>query len=366
VSRRDVLKRHAGWLLLAAACAWAGPLRAHECRIAMDLGSSGVRAAASGPGATPQLPRRDIDLLAPLWAGQFLDPQLPAIEAALAELPREAGWPARCARVGGGFSAWRLAWRQDGPRLAQQLETLRERTGVAVLVLPAQVEGRYGYQSAQQALGPRLATSHILDIGGGSLQVASQERAFGLELGQKSWHRLLCQSLGRGEALPCALQPLAPDELRQARARADEQVRDLPAEVGTGTLTAISRPVTRGIRPALVALGADTARGIRAQDLGAAIDRLAGLDPAEAARASRSPPAFAGFLLSDMLLVEGVMRAMASPVLSLAETQVNNLPALLRDDRAFDWARQHGCYLQRLRQDGPAAYFSDPASCPTP
>ncbi len=364
--QRAGLRAWLGGLLLATACAWAAPLQAQECRIAMDLGSSGVRAAASGLQAATLMPRRDIDMLAPLWAGQFLDPLLPAVESALVELPREAGWPASCPRLGGGFSAWRLAWRQDGPHLVDQLDTLRAHTGVAVVVIPAQVEGRYGHQSARQALGPRLATSHILDIGGGSMQVAAQDRAFGIELGQKSWRRLLCQTLGLGNDMACSLQPLSADQLRQARALADEQLRELPAEAGPGTLTAISRPVTRGVRPALKALGADTSEAIRARDLGDAIDRLAGLNLAQTLQATGSPPAFAGFLLSDMLLVEGVLRAMDAPTLAVAEAEINNLPALLRDDRAFDWARRHGCYLQRLRQSGPSAYFADPADCAAP
>jgi hypothetical protein len=109
--------------------------------------------------------------------------------------------------LGGGFSAWRLAWRQDGARLSQHLETLREQTGVAVLVIPAAVEGRYGHDSAKQALGPRLQTTHILDIGGGSMQVASHERSFGIELGQKSWTHQLCQTLGRDTSTACQLLP---------------------------------------------------------------------------------------------------------------------------------------------------------------
>jgi len=49
--------------------------------------------------------------------------------------------------------------------------------------------------------------------------------------------------------------------------------------------------------------------------------------------------------------------------LSLAEAAINNLPALLRDERAFEWAKRHACYVQRLRDLGPAAYFADPADC---
>ena len=124
---------------------------AADCRIAFDMGSSGVRAAASGTGEGVVMPARDLDLLTPLMQGQRLEPLLPAVESALRELPQQARLPVSCRQMGGGFSAWRLAWRLEGAQLSQQLESIREHTGVAVLVIPAAVEGRYGHDSAKQA-----------------------------------------------------------------------------------------------------------------------------------------------------------------------------------------------------------------------
>jgi len=337
-----------------------------DCRIAFDMGSSGVRAAASGTGDGVLMPTRDLDLLTPMMQGQRLELLLPAVESALRELPQQARLPATCRQLGGGFSAWRLAWRQDGARLSQQLETLREQTGVAVLVIPAAVEGRYGHDSAKQALGLRLQTSHILDIGGGSTQVASHDRSFGIELGQKSWANQLCQTLGRGSAVTCQLLPMRAQELQQARDLASHQLQALPAEVGPGTLTAISRPVTRGIRSALRSLGMAQGESISAQELGMAIDRLSPMTLAEVVQLTGLAVNFAPYLVSDMLLVEAVMRAMKLSTVALAETAINNLPALLRDERAFAWSQHHTCYVQRLRELGPAAYFSDPAGCTKP
>ena len=51
---------------------------------------------------------------------------------------------------------------------------------------------------------------------------------------------------------------------------------------------------------------------------------------------------------------------------ALAEAPINNLPALMQDERAFEWAKAYTCYLQELRQLGPAAYFVDPAKCANP
>jgi hypothetical protein len=339
---------------------------AADCRIAFDMGSSGMRAAASGAGEGVLMPSRDLDLLTPLMQGQRLELLLPAVESALRELPQQARLPVSCRQMGGGFSAWRLAWKQDGVQLSQHLEALREHTGVAVLVIPAAVEGRYGHDSAKQALGLRLQTSHILDIGGGSMQVAGHERSFGIELGQKSWAHQLCQTLGRDTGAACQLLPLNRLELQQARELASQQLQALPAEVGTGTLTAISRPVTRGIRSALRSLGVAQGESISAQELSMAIDKLSPMALADVVQLTGLTVNFAPFLVSDMLLVEAVMRAMKLSTLALAETAINNLPALLRDERAFAWSQRHPCYVQRLRELGPAAYFSDPAGCAKP
>lgn len=337
-----------------------------DCRIAFDLGSSGVRVAVSGMSQGSQMPSRDIDLLTPLMQGQGFQPLLPAVESALRELPKQAKLPSTCRQLGGGFSAWRLAWRQDDAQLANHLGILREQTGVAVLIIPAVVEGRYGYDSARQALGSRLKTSHILDIGGGSMQVAGFDRSFGIELGQKSWSHQLCRTLSRDAGAACQLLPLQVLELQQARDLALQQLQALPAQVGNGTLTAISRPVTRGVRSALHGLGMAQGDVISLQELSRAIDRLSAGSLTELVALTDLPVNFAPYVVPDMLLVEAVLRAMGLTSLALAETPINNLPALLRDERAFEWARHHSCYVQRLRERGPAAYFSDPADCAKP
>lgn len=337
---------------------------AQDCRIVFDMGSSGIRVAASGMAEGERMSSHDIDLLTPLMQGQRLEHLLPAVKNALLDLSARSKQPSTCHQLGGGFSAWRLAWRQNAAQLIPQLVALREQTGVAVLVIPAAVEARYGHDSARQALGERLKTSHVLDIGGGSLQVAGHDRFFGLELGQKSWLQHLCQTLKREGGAVCQLQPLQASELQQVRDLADQQLKTLTAEVGNGTLTAISRPVTRGMRSALRGMEMAQGDAIALQELSQAIDRLSTVSLAELAQLTQLPVNFASYLISDMLLVEGVLRTMGLTSLALAEASINNSPALLRDERAFEWAQRHTCYVQRLRELGPSAYFSDPADCP--
>lgn len=334
-----------------------------ECRIAFDMGSSGLRAGAS---ETPGTARRDIDYLAPQWAGRGLDELESATVAALRELPVEAGL-GDCPKVGGGFSAWRMAAERNAPALAALLGRLREASGVAVLVIPQQREGAYGVEAARAALGERLTTSHVLDIGGGSLQVAGAQASFGDLLGQKVWHRLLCHEIRNSETSPCPLQPMTSDELAVARTLLREKLADvgnvLPLPV---SMTAISRPVSRGVLPAVKRLAGDTAEvpPIRRAALAQAIAQLAGMTREETAKAVGSPVGYVAYLLSDMLLVEGLLDVTGAEALQVAEADLTNLPGLLHDEQAFAWGRRYDCYLARLPELGVEAFNSDPATCP--
>lgn len=352
----------ASWLAFAA-CA------ADDCRIAFDMGSSGVRAGSNQ--ATAQ-PRVDIDVLADVVADGRIDTTLDDTVLALRELPQRGGFPAACTRFGGGFSAWRLALQQGGGgAMAALLAAIRARSGVALLVIPQEVEGRYAYLAAQQALGPALRTTHILDIGGGSLQVAAATFSWGAALGQKAWKGLWCEAL-HGRRTPCAIGAVDAETLSRARELAARQLAPLAASLpGPITLTAISRPVTRGIHPALQRLAAarliDPAlvdgQGFAAPALAAALTVLAPMNRDARQHATGLSAAFVPYLLSDLLLTEAVLRASGAPRLDVAESTVSNLPGLLADERAHAWASRHDCYLARLRELGEEAYAADPARC---
>lgn len=345
---------------LLAAIAWAD----EPCRVAFDMGSSGIRAGASGSSV---IARADIDYLGPLWSGRGSAESAAPTIAALRNLPEQGGFAAACARIGGGFSAWRFALQREPGELAATLARIRSESGVPVLVMPQIVEGAYGYFAARQLLGNGLATSHVLDIGGGSLQVAGEWSSFGAALGQKIWHRELCHALRQTDSSPCVLQPVSGDELVAARALLQARLQGieaaLPARV---TMTAISRPVTRGVLPAVARVaGANSgAHRMSGADISAAIDRIAPLTPEASAVLTGSDGSHAAYLLSDLLLVEGLMQATGGQYLDVAEIDVTNLPGLLADDRAFAWGKHYDCYLERLVRLGADAYASDPASCP--
>lgn len=354
---RALLAGLAGCLL--AAIATAG----EPCRIAFDMGSSGIRAGQTGRA---EVMRADIDYLGPLSAGRGLAETLPATTAALRDLPASGGFAQDCARLGGGFSAWRIAAQADRQQLAADLAGIRQASGVAVLVIPQRQEGAYGYQGARQLLGDRLTTSHILDIGGGSLQIAGASHSFGALFGQKLWHRELCKALRQSTELPCALQPITAPELDSARALLRSRLQGIGRDLPQGaTMTAISRPVTRGVAPAVTLLfNRPTLSEISPTLLRATLELHAGLSLDEMAERLGSEPRHAAYLISDLLLVEGLIEATGGHELRIAEIDLTNLPGLLADDRGYRWAAQHDCYLQRLRTIGVGAYFSDPATCP--
>lgn len=346
-----------GW----GTAAWAAEPTA-PCRIAFDLGSSGIRAGSTASTAEP---RMDLDVLAAVNSGTGIDAVVPHTAVALRVLREQGRWPDCHGQVGVGFSAWRLALQREPDDLIQALRNIRRASGVSLLISAPAQEGHYGYAGARQALGDRLGERRVLDIGGGSLQVTGPQAVFGVPLGQKAWHRLLCQSLGRGDEVPCALQPLSAAELTRARQLAETQLQGLPAALGTPLdMTATTRPVSRGVAPAVHRLRQTPAENRLARtDLTATIEAWAGQTGQALGTAAGLPAEHTDFLMSDMLLVEGLMTAARSDTLMVAEASTTNVRGILSDERAYHWAQRYECYLARLRTLGEAAYASDPLTC---
>jgi hypothetical protein len=342
------------WLLAAADT---------TCRVAYDLGSSGIRAGASnGQGIV----RTELDALNLLSEQRRTEEAIAATVAALGELQTKGGFEPACRHIGGGFSAWRLSLERNAQALAGTLARIHAASGVPIIVVPQRQEGAYAYLGARQILGSRLATTHVLDIGGGSLQVSGADTSFGDALGQKLWHAALCRVLGRPAASSCALQPVTGDELATARSLLAVRLKDIAISLpGAITMTSVSRPVSRGIRPALLKLevsGVDTG-GFRLSSLSQAIEMLHGLRTDEVAALSGIAAPHVNFLLSDLLLVEGLMLATGGDVLRVAEIDLTNVPGLLDDPRIYTWSEKYACYLDRLMSTGIQAYASDPAGC---
>ena len=352
--------------LLGLVC-WLASLPAlagDTCRVVFDMGSSGIRAGVLN---SEIIVRADFDYLSEWWAKHSLKGTVATTVTSLHDLSLQAGFPTDCQKVGGGFSVWRLAAQANVDELADILEYIYSTTGVAVLVIPQQQEGAYGFFGSRQVLGSRLTTTHVLDIGGGSLQISGEHSSFGEALGQKIWHRELCRVIRNTDTTPCTLQPLSEKEVAIARSLLMERLKPAADKLsGTVSLTAISRPVSRNVFPAVKRMVVEETdhQGFSRSAIKQAIDHLAPLKMNEAVLLSGSEPAYASYLISDMLLVEGLLQATGGSYLHVAEIDLTNIPGVLNDEHAFSWRLQYGCYLERLRHVGVPAYASEPASCP--
>lgn len=116
---------------------------------------------------------------------------------------------------------------------------------------------------------------------------------------------------------------------------------------GPVSMTAISRPVSRGVLPAVLKLSGENEgrKQFGRAELTIAIERLARMTMAETAAHLGGLSAHMAWLLSDMLLVEGLLQATGADTLTVAEIDLTNIPGLLADERAFAWQRHYGCYL---------------------
>ena len=348
--------RASGLLLCAL---WLGSACAEQtCLVAFDLGSSGMRAGSS---RSARIERTAFNALAALdKPGGVLELEAPTIRGIRTLLTTLDG--GACEGLAGGFSAWRRALDLDRPTLIAQLKRIESATGVAVMVIPPAREGRYAYVAAQRELGDRLTTSHVLDIGGGSLQLASASGATGMPFGQKTWYRGLCDALAR-DPDHCTRVPWSPAELAAARTWGARQLRPLFAALPAGlTMTAVSRPVTRGVKPAIDRLSTATATAntVSISLLGKAIEQRA----ANPAGFPSPTDDFGRYLLSDMLLLEALMQAVGLQTVEVSEIDLSNVAGLLDDAHAFAWRRFYGCYLDNLAASGLPAFDGNPADCP--
>lgn len=132
---------------------------AASCRVAYDIGSSVIRAGASDSGMTP---RAGVDYLASLQENGSLDAAVEPTVAALTEPFRTGMFETACVRVGSGFCAWRLALQQDVGKQIPVLTKISAAAGVAVIVVPQNVEGAYGYLGARGLLGKRTPRQGML------------------------------------------------------------------------------------------------------------------------------------------------------------------------------------------------------------
>ncbi|MFJ8106167.1 Ppx/GppA family phosphatase [Streptomyces sp. NPDC096132] len=184
-----------------------------------------------------------------------------------------------------GPLAFATAVVRAAPNRPEVLRAVRARTGVALCTLPGEVEAELTFLGARRWMGWRSGPLALLDIGGGSFEVAFgrgrlPDFVASLPLGAgRLTHDFFADQ-----------DPPPPELVRAMRRRVRHQLRDVAARIrweGPRTAVATSRTFQQlgrlcGALPGRH--GPFVERTLHCRDLGAAVDRLAALPAAERAR----------------------------------------------------------------------------------
>ncbi|MGW8063809.1 Ppx/GppA phosphatase family protein [Streptomyces ziwulingensis] len=252
----------------------------------VDVGSKTVRLmVADAEGGVP-LPVHTAKWR--LRLSEQVEPGGPVPEEAVERLVEAVEGASRTAARWGaaGPLAFATAVVRAAPNRLEVLRTVRDRTGVALCTLPGEVEAELTFLGARRWMGWRSGPLALLDIGGGSLEVAFgrgrlPDFVASLPLGAA---RLTHEFLKGGEDAP------PPEHVKALRRQVRHQLRDVAARIrweGPRTAVATSRTFQQlgrlcGASPGRH--GPFVERQMRCSDLGEAVGRLAALSAAERAR----------------------------------------------------------------------------------
>jgi exopolyphosphatase / guanosine-5'-triphosphate,3'-diphosphate pyrophosphatase len=251
----------------------------------LDVGSNTVRlVVADAEGGVP-LPVHTAKWR--LRLSEQVKPGGPIPEEAVERLVAAVAAAARTADRWGaaGPLAFATAVVRAAPNRREVLRTVRARTGVALCTLPGEVEAELTFLGARRWMGWRSGPLALLDIGGGSFEVAFgrgrlPDFVASLPLGAgRLTHDFFTEQ-----------DPPTPEAVRAMRRKIRHQLRDVAARIrweAPRTAVATSRTFQQLGRLCGAAPGRHgpfVERALHRRDLGAAIERLAALPAAERAR----------------------------------------------------------------------------------
>ncbi|MEU8980890.1 Ppx/GppA family phosphatase [Streptomyces sp. NPDC048309] len=184
-----------------------------------------------------------------------------------------------------GPLAFATAVVRNAPNRAEILRTVRAETGTRLCTLPGEVEAELTFLGARRWVGWRSGPLALLDIGGGSLEVAFgrgrlPDFVASLPLGAGR----LTQEFLEGQDPPTA------ESLKALRRKVRHQLRDVAARIrweGPRTAVATSRTFQQLARLCGAAPGRHgpfVERELRRRELRRSLDRLAALPAADRAR----------------------------------------------------------------------------------
>ncbi|MFE9020865.1 Ppx/GppA family phosphatase [Streptomyces sp. NPDC007808] len=204
--------------------------------------------------------------------------------------------------------AFATAVVRNAPNRREVLRTVHARTGVSLCTLPGELEAELTFLGARRWMGWRAGPLALLDIGGGSLEVAFgrgrlPDFVASLPLGaQKLTHEFFADE-----------DPPDPRRIRELRRKVRHQLRDVAARIrweGPRTAAATSRTFQQLGRLCGAAPGRHgpfVERKLTRSDLSEAIDRLTPLSAAERAllpgiSAPRAAQSLAGAVVAHTVM----------------------------------------------------------------
>ncbi|MFG3102009.1 Ppx/GppA family phosphatase [Streptomyces sp. NPDC048182] len=271
------------------------------------------------------------------------------LAAALAEATRTA------ARWGAADPlAFATAVIRTAPNRQEVLGAVHARTGVALCTLPGEVEAELTFLGARRWMGWRSGPLALLDIGGGSLEVAFgrgrlPDFVASLPLGAG---RLTHEYLGGGHDVP------APEQVRALRRRVRHQLRDVAARIrweGPRTAVATSRTFQQLGRLCGAAPGRHgpfMERRLRCADLGEAARRLAELPAAERARLPGVSAPRAAQSLAGAVVGHTAMKLTGLDAVTLCPWAIREGILLRLIEEGPSWWAE---YVRRSHEDPPPA-----------
>ncbi|MFJ4621737.1 Ppx/GppA family phosphatase [Streptomyces sp. NPDC088812] len=269
----------------------------------LDVGSNTVRLVVADAEDGVPLPVHTAKWR--LRLSEQVKPGEPIPEEAVDQLVGAVAAASRTAVRWGASSplAFATAMVRNAPNRRQVLRTVRAGTGVPLCTLPGEVEAELSFLGARRWMGWRSGPLALMDIGGGSFEVAFgrgrlPDFVASLPLGAA---RLTHEFFGDQD-------PPAPEQVRALRRRVRHQLRDVAARIrweGPRTAVVTSRTFQQlgrlcGAPPGRH--GPFVARTLDSRDLGRAVEQLAALPAAERARlpgisAPRAAQSLAGALV---------------------------------------------------------------------
>ncbi|MEW2615304.1 Ppx/GppA family phosphatase [Streptomyces sp. NPDC047880] len=303
----------------------------------VDVGSNTVRLVVADAADGVPLPVHTAKWR--LRLSEQVTPGGPIPERAVAQLVDAVAEASRTAARWGAADppAFATAVVRNAPNRHEVLRTVRARTGVDLCTLPGEVEAELTFLGARRWMGWRSGPLALLDIGGGTLEVAFgrgrlPDFVASLPLGA----RRLTHEFFDDE------DPPSPERVRALRRKVRHQLRDVAARIrweGPRTAVATSRTFQQLGRLCGAAPGRHgpfVDRQMHRSDLRTAITQLAALPAAERAHlpgisAPRAAQSLAGAVVGHTALkLTGIKAVTVCP-----------------------WAIREGVLLRHI-EDGPS------------